>query len=215
MQRAKRLHQTKPLRISNLKRQPANTLWKASLVFDHTDAYNIDKSAPGIRSLRKEPCYMMSRTKKLVICGLLIAIVAVATILIKIPTVIGYANAGDGFILIASMLVGPLAGLVGGIGSALADLILGYTVYAPATFVIKGLIGLAGGYLIRGRRLSLRNLLVFIVCELWMVAGYFLFETILYGVHSALGSVLPNLGQAAVGVLIAAIAAPALKHLKL
>ena len=158
---------------------------------------------------------MMSRTKKLVIRGLLIAIVAVATILIKIPTVIGYANAGDGFILIASMLVGPLAGLVGGIGSALADLILGYTVYAPATFVIKGLIGLAGGYLIRGRRLSLRNLLVFIVCELWMVAGYFLFETILYGVHSALGSVLPNLGQAAVGVLIAAIAAPALKHLKL
>ncbi len=155
----------------------------------------------------------MSNTKKIVTCGIFIAVVAIATIFIKFPTAIGYINAGDGFILISALLLGPLAALVGGVGSALADLILGYTLYVPATLIIKGLIGLGAGLFLRDKNLSLRNILVFALCELWMVAGYFIFEAFIYSPASALGSVLPNLLQAAGGVVIAALGAPVVKQL--
>lgn len=155
----------------------------------------------------------MSNTKKLVTCGIFIAVVALATIFIKVPTAIGYVNAGDGFILISALLLGPLAALVGGIGSALADLILGYPFYAPATLIIKGLIGFGAGLFLRDKNLSFRNILVFLLCELWMVAGYFIFEAFIYSPASALGSVLPNLLQAVGGVLIAALVTPVVKRI--
>ena len=40
-----------------------------------------------------------------------------------------------------------VAGIAGGLGSMLADLILGYSHYAPATLVIKGFEGLVAGFL--------------------------------------------------------------------
>ena len=157
----------------------------------------------------------MSGTRKIVLCGVFTAVVALATMFIKFPTVIGYVNAGDGFILISALILGPFAGLVGGLGSALADLILGYTLYVPATLIIKGLIGLAAGFFLRDKTLSLRNVLVFLFGELWMVAGYFIFEACVYSPASALGSVLPNLLQAAGGVVIALLATPVVKRISL
>ena len=47
-----------------------------------------------------------------------------------------------GMILLAAMVVGPLAIPAAAIGSALADLFSGYALYAPATFAIKGLVAL-------------------------------------------------------------------------
>lgn len=164
------------------------------------------------RSLKGFVILKMSRTKKLVLCGLLTTLVTIATMFLRIPIVIGYVNAGDGLILIASVLLGPLAGLVGGMGSALAD-ILDFPVYAPATFIIKGLVGLLGGLFLRGRQLSVRNLCVFTVCELWMVFGYFLYEALIYSTPAvAVTSILPNLGQAAFGILLASAAMPACKR---
>jgi uncharacterized membrane protein len=137
--------------------------------------------------------------------GVFAALILIAT-QFKIPTGIGYANLGDGFILVASYLLGPAAFFPAAIGSALADLLAGYPVYIPATFIIKGLMGLAAGILLRNEQIKqIRKLLAFVLAEVIMVAGYFGFESILYGPIAAAGSIVSNLGQAAVGILIGLI----------
>jgi len=144
-----------------------------------------------------------------VILGVTFAGVFAALILIatqfKIPTGIGYANLGDGFILVAAFLLGPAAFFPAAIGSALADLLAGYPVYIPATFVIKGLMGLTAGLLMRQEEVKLsRKIIAFTIAEMIMVVGYFCFEALpfMYGPIAAAGSVIPNLGQAAVGIII-------------
>ena len=83
----------------------------------------------------------LEKTLKLTYTAMLTAMVCVATMLIRIPTMVGYTNLGDGFILLSAFLFGPFYGAVaGGIGSMLADILSGYAFYAPATLVIKGLI---------------------------------------------------------------------------
>lgn len=141
---------------------------------------------------------------KLAISGIFAALILLATQL-KVPTAIGYANLGDGVILVASFLLGPAAFFPAAIGSALADLVAGYPLYVPATFVIKGLMGLAAGYLMRGEKVNLvHKISACIVAEAIMVIGYFGYESLpfMYGPAAAAGSIIPNLGQAAVGILI-------------
>jgi uncharacterized membrane protein len=46
----------------------------------------------------------------------------------------------------AASILGPFAAISAAIGSALADLIVGYSLYMPATFLIKGLMGLISGF---------------------------------------------------------------------
>ncbi len=136
--------------------------------------------------------------------GVLAALIMLAT-LFEIPTGIGYANLGDGFILVASYLLGPAAFFPAAIGSALADLLAGYPVYIPATFIIKGLMGLTAGVILRNAEISrLRKTLAFILAEVIMIGGYFAFEALpfMYGPIAAAGSIISNLGQAAVGILI-------------
>ena len=134
--------------------------------------------------------------------GVFSAFIFLATQL-KIPTAIGYANLGDGLILAASYFLGPFAFFPAAIGSALADLIAGYPVYIPATFVIKGLMGLTAGYLLRKDGISfVRRLLAAVLSEMLMVGGYFLFETLLYGIVAASGSLIANAVQGAVGIAV-------------
>jgi uncharacterized membrane protein len=122
------------------------------------------------------------RLKFIVYTSLSIAMVALATMAIKIPSVKGgYVNFGDIVIFITAVFLGKTAGFfAGGIGSAMADLILGYTVYAPATFVIKGLEGFICGYLSGGKsKDEIKTgplILAIVVSAAWMIFGYFMFE---------------------------------------
>ena len=78
--------------------------------------------------------------KKLVMAALFAALACVATMSIKIPTpgTSGYIHPGDAIVILAGVVLGPAWGfLAGGIGSAMADLLGGYFVYVPITFVIK------------------------------------------------------------------------------
>lgn len=141
--------------------------------------------------------------KRLALGGLLAALVLLMTYLIKLPVPAtgGYVHLGDGIIFLAALLLGPYAALIGGVGSALADLLGGYFVYILPTFVIKALMGLlAGRYARRGK--PGRNALVFALAGCVMVVGYFLFEGVLYGWTAALAAVGPNLLQAAAGVVM-------------
>ncbi len=59
-----------------------------------------------------------------------------------IPQTRGFFNFGEIGVYIAALIGGPFIGFVAGsVGSALADITLGYYYYAPATFIIKGIEG--------------------------------------------------------------------------
>lgn len=82
------------------------------------------------------------KTKELCIHGLLIALVAVCTMVFQIPVSAtqGYVHLGDSMFLLVGVFFGARYGMVaGGIGSALADVLSGYSHWAPFTLIIKGL----------------------------------------------------------------------------
>jgi len=84
------------------------------------------------------------------------AFVTVATIIfaVSIPATSGYFNIGETMIYVAALLFGPYVGaFAGGIGSAIADMLLA-PVYAPGTFIVKSLEGAIVGIL--NRKMSMR-----------------------------------------------------------
>jgi len=146
------------------------------------------------------------KVKKLALGGMLSAVILAMTISmhLPVPATGGYVHLGDGFIFLTAAVLGPYAALAAGIGSALADLLGGYFIYIPATFIIKAAMGLiAGKFAAQGSRL--KRAIVFMFAELVMVLGYFAFEWALYGGAAALGAVLPNLLQGAFGVILGLI----------
>lgn len=153
---------------------------------------------------------MRMSVKQLVYLAVMTALVAVATLFLHVPIPMtqGYCNLGDGLILCAGALLGPAAVIPGALGSALADLVLGYAVYAPATAVIKGLMGLMAGTLCLKAEKLWQRIAWMAVAEIWMVAGYFLFETILYGAAAAAASVMGNAFQAATGLVCGVVLWP-------
>ncbi len=149
-----------------------------------------------------------------VYAAMLAALVLVATLFIQIPLAVGYANMGDGLILAGAGFLGIYAAPAAAVGSALADLLLGYMVYIPATFVVKGAIGLAAGLLLKKCKRPVQRIALFALCEIWMVVGYFLFECVMYGAGAAVGTLLPNLMQGAVGLVVASALFPVTGRLK-
>ena len=84
------------------------------------------------------------KTRKLVYAALFAALTCVMTMIVKIPVPAtgGYVNLGDCVVLLAGWVLGPMyGGAAAGLGSMLADLVSGYPLYAPGTFVIKACMG--------------------------------------------------------------------------
>lgn len=162
----------------------------------------------------------IEKTMTLTYTAMLTAMVCVATMLIRIPTAVGYTNLGDGFVLLGAFLFGPLYGaLAGGIGSMLADVLSGYAFYAPGTLLIKGLSAAIAALLwramcCRGSKHGWKRSLAAVVAELWMAAGYWGFETlILCEPRAALSAIPNNLAQGLVGVVLGMVLYYALSKL--
>ena len=69
-------------------------------------------------------------------------------IAISIPATRGFWNIGEAGVYISALIAGPvIGGIAGGVGSALADVFLGYAYYAPGTLVIKGAEGFITGFI--------------------------------------------------------------------
>ncbi len=160
-------------------------------------------------------------SRELTWTALLVAMVTVATLVIRIPVpaTAGYINVGDTVIFVAALLVGPRAGLIaGGLGSALADIIGGYAHWAPWTLFIKGLEGLIAGVIAyrayrRGGALASGALVGMGVAALWMVAGYYLAGAAMKGFLTSLIEVPGNLIQGAGSILLAVPLLAALRGL--
>lgn len=92
----------------------------------------------------------LTKTKNIILGGLMIALVFISTFSVRIPVPFtqGYIHAGDSMIFIAAILLGWKYGaLAGGIGSALADIVGGYAMWALPTFIIKAIMGGLVGWL--------------------------------------------------------------------
>lgn len=71
---------------------------------------------------------------------------------VSIPQTRGFFNVGETMVFATAALFGPLTGaLAGGIGASVADVLLGYPHYAPATLVIKACEGAVVGLLCRAK----------------------------------------------------------------
>ncbi|MCD6536385.1 MAG: ECF transporter S component [Thaumarchaeota archaeon] len=116
---------------------------------------------------------MKERSLKAAGMALSTALVLAATVIINIyvPATRGYFNLGETMIYLVALLFDPLtAAFAGGVGSALADVVLGYTIYAPATLVIKAAEGALASTLVRRLRGRQRGIFAL---SMGTVAAYF------------------------------------------
>lgn len=174
--------------------------------------------------------------RRLTLAALSIALVTLATFLIRIPNPAtqGYINLGDGLLFTLALVFGwRIGGLAGGVGSALADALGGYFIWAPWTLVIKGIEGIlvgtiafrgtGGGQDTEGGLVAgdVRNVgaapaapndrhpgriaafVAVLVGGAWMVTGYYLAGSVLFGGIAALTEIPGNLVQAGVAVVVA------------
>lgn len=112
--------------------------------------------------------------------------VATAVLVVPFPSTQGYFNLGDSLVMISGFLLGPIGGFfAGGVGSAMADVVLGFPGYAPITFIAKGLEGLAVGLLSfrtsRSRKISAWDILGLLLGSAAMLLGYLLGEMFILG----------------------------------
>ena len=137
------------------------------------------------------------------------ALCCVATLIIIIPLPNGYVNLGDIFVLLSGWCLGPLYGaLASSIGCMIADIISGYVAYAPVTFFVKGAVSVCS-YLIwalvikavKNKKLDfIIRLVSAVIGEIVMVLGYFVYESVLYGIP---GGALALLGNSVQGLICA------------
>lgn len=160
--------------------------------------------------------------RKTVTAAMFAALACVATMVIKIPipATNGYINIGDCIVIMSGWLLGGVYGTAAaGIGSMLADLLLGYAAFAPGTLVVKALTALtafAVNKVLSGKSGGFAAYLVSsFLAEAVMVLGYFAYEsTILgYGIGAA-ASIPANMIQGAGGIVISTALIQILKNNK-
>lgn len=139
--------------------------------------------------------------------ALFAALTCVCTLLLPVPIPggSGYVNIGDVMTALSGVFCGPLFGfLAAGLGSGLADLFAGYVIYAPATFVIKGLMAFTIALMLKA---NAKYMVVpsVLLAEAEMIGGYFIFEYILYGFASASAGFFGNLIQGSACLVISCV----------
>lgn len=156
----------------------------------------------------------MTDTRRLVYSGVSIALVFLATMFTRIPGPVppGYINLGDSMIMLTAVFLGKGTGFVAGaFGSALADIVApGGLIFAPITFVVKGIEGYVVAAMTRGKGRSGKGLVFpLIVGGTIMAVGYFIAEmTVLkafdpvFGLSAALAELPFNAIQGGVSVVV-------------
>ena len=151
-----------------------------------------------------------TKTKALVIHSLFIALTLVATMFINIRLPImgngGLIHLGNVPLFVAALVFGKKTGAIAGaFGMALFDLISGWTLWAPFTFVIVGAMGYVAGLI--SEKMPGKKVLVYtvaVVAALMIkVVGYYFTEVILYSSWVLpFGSIPGNVMQVAIAGII-------------
>lgn len=146
--------------------------------------------------------------KTLTMISIFIALIAVMTSFsIAIPGGHGYIHLGDSMVYTSAWIIGgPAAGIASALGSALADVLLGYPQYALATLVIKFLMAYVCYLLMKAFSYKIgMNILAMAIASLILVVGYSFYEYFLSGMGGAIASIVPNIIQAVGGVTIGVV----------
>ncbi len=147
--------------------------------------------------------------QKIVFSAMFASLVFAAT-WISIPNGLGgNINLGDSMLLIGAWtLGGPWSVFACALGPMLTDLLGGYAIYAPATFVIKALMVVVAILIERvARRLPAvrRYLLSGLGAECVMVLGYFAYEIFIFSLPVAAVGIPFNLIQGGASILVASL----------
>ncbi len=145
-------------------------------------------------------------TKDMVLAGMGIALVFVATLInIKLPIGQGgLIHLGNVPLFLFAILFGRKTGAIAGaFGMGLFDLMGGWTPWAPATFMIVGLMGYTVGLVAERNDSTAGYMLAVVLACVIKVAGYYVAEALIYGnwVQPVL-SIPGNLMQIGVAALI-------------
>ncbi|WP_426348387.1 ECF transporter S component [Alloiococcus sp. CFN-8] len=161
---------------------------------------------------------MNSKLRDLVQIPLMAAIIFVAAYMIHIPTVGGgMVHLGDSMIFIAAVVLGKKRGAyASAVGMALFDILSGFAIWAPFTFIIKGTMAyIAGDILSKSRNLGFKaQLPAFLAASIFMVPAYFLAQVLIGALITgelgwkvaliyALKDVPANIFQVGAGIVIA------------
>ena len=140
----------------------------------------------------------------LAVTAVMTAITFALTRVVQVPTpVVGYIHLGDVGVFFSAFAFGPWVGaVVGGLGTALADLTSPYAQWAIFSLLIHGAQGWVVGWMsvklpgVKGLLLST------VVGGVIVVVGYLIAGTILQGFGAALSEVLFNTVQVAAGAIV-------------
>lgn len=142
--------------------------------------------------------------------GLLIALVFVSTYLIQIRLPVsmngGLIHMGNVALFTVALVFGKRKGaMAGAFGMGLFDLVSGWVAWAPFTFVVRGIMGYLIGRFSEGfERAWWKAPAAVVLGGIWMLAGYYATEGILYGNWIAPVTSIPgNLTQLALGAVVA------------
>lgn len=153
--------------------------------------------------------------------ALMAAVIYVATAVFNFPVGIinkGVVHLGDSMVFVAALFLGKRKSAVAAaIGMCLFDLFSPYAIWAPFTFVIKGLMAYIAASIAYRKNYNgenvINNIFAFIVAGIWMIAAYYfsgvLLNHVYFGlpVYQAFITQLPNIqgdiAQVIVGIIIA------------
>ena len=158
--------------------------------------------------------------------AMMTAMVMIATTFFKIPNAMGYIHLGDGFVLLAAIILPKkYACFAGGVGAGLADIYGGYAVWAPWTLVIKIVMVLIvqlffdfltkrasnGKHIAKIAGIPFAELFAYVLAVLWTVSGYYVAQGFISGNWIAPVADVPgNVLQASAGAVIAILVSVAL-----
>ena len=168
-----------------------------------------------------------SSAVNIALLAIMTALATIMTLVIQIPYpgTSGYFNFGDSMVMLGGLLLGPIGGFfAGGVGSALADLISGYTLYVPITLIVKGFEGMAVGFFSfkvkKHVRLSKWDIVGVLIAAIVMLTGYFVAQVIIFypllgvdvAIATAIGELVTvNLAQVVIGGTVALIIGPTIR----
>lgn len=169
--------------------------------------------------------YKKGHTFQLVLTAMLVTLVFVSTFFINIKLPIaangGLVHLGSAMLFIIAIIFGPKKGAIAGaFGMALFDIFSGWTLWAPFSFLARGLQGWIIGKIAwsngRNGQSTLFNVLAIIVSVPFMLLGYYICERVLYNSWIIPFASIPgNLVQNGVGLLVAIPVTIGLKKLVL
>lgn len=143
--------------------------------------------------------------KKVITLLVLFATIALTTVFVAIPVGVGFFNFSDVAVVFSGLFIAHFFGkgkinnlimafLVAGLATAAADISLSYAIFAPMTFIAKGLEAMMA-YISYGKK-GIKHLLILLAGGSLMVLTYFIGEAYFLkdigGMEMAIGELFPT-----------------------